>query len=264
MNSEHLSSEQPSPKTKKSDPRHIITADAFKVDEALIGLPLATPKKRALAMVIDLLLIQQLSHVGSAALGLATVTLLYLLSRKKGRKSVGTLRSTLFKILAILALLYVIVTEYLSYQEVHSLSFLNQVEEQAIVQVEDKVASLTPDELIENLRQENRVLKANDESDIIDILEALAHKFGYGFGWAGLYFTLLVYLLKGQTVGKWLMRIKIIQLDGQSISVWSAFGRYGGYAASVVTGLSGFIQIVWDPNRQGMHDKVSSTVVVNV
>jgi len=34
------------------------------------------------------------------------------------------------------------------------------------------------------------------------------------------------------------------------------------YAASVVTGLTGFLQIFWDSNRQGLHDKVASTVVV--
>ena len=44
--------------------------------------------------------------------------------------------------------------------------------------------------------------------------------------------------------------------------MWSALGRYGGYAASFVTGLSGFFQIYWDANRQGLHDKVSSTVVI--
>jgi len=266
----------PSSSTKTPDPRHIITADAFRVDEALLGLALASPRKRAIAMAIDLLLIQQLSHIGNAALGLATVALLYLLSRSKGKKAIGTVRSTLFKTLAIITLLYVIAVEYLNYQENHQFTLLNHPSTESLTRTNNadatlddslekkQTVTLSTEEIIDNLQQENRVLKANDDSDVMDILEALANKFGYGFGWAGLYFTLVVYLLNGQTLGKWLMRIKIIQLDGKKIGIWSAFRRYGGYAASVVTGLSGFFQIYWDPNRQGLHDKVSSTVVIKL
>ncbi len=259
------------------DPRHIITPDAFTVDKSLLGLPLATPKKRAVAMVIDLIIIQQLSHVGTMVMGLSTVILLYLLSRSKGRKTVGSSRTSVFKVLALLLFVFVIGSEYWQYRESHEFSFFNEksvVSED--VQDSQELAAVESNNLpleqqltmaqssVRELSKENRVLRADDDSDFMDILEALGRKFGYGFGWAGLYFTLCVYLLAGQTPGKWLMRIKIIQLDGKKISVWNAFGRYGGYAASVVTGLSGFFQIYWDANRQGLHDKVASTVVVNV
>jgi len=117
---------------------------------------------------------------------------------------------------------------------------------------------------IKDLENDNASLLTNEDSDLMDILEVLAIKFGYGFGWAGVYFTLFTYLLNGQTPGKFVFRIKVVQLDGQRLSVWSSFARYGGYAASVVTGLAGFLQIYWDPNRQGLHDKVSSTVVIRL
>jgi hypothetical protein len=40
------------------------------------------------------------------------------------------------------------------------------------------------------------------------------------------------------------------------------FGRYGGYGAGFATGLLGFLQIYWDPNRQAIQDKISATVVI--
>ena len=46
--------------------------------------------------------------------------------------------------------------------------------------------------------------------------------------------------------------------------VWIAFERFGGYAASATLGLLGFLQILWDRNRQGLHDKAAGTAVLRV
>ncbi|RKZ99281.1 MAG: hypothetical protein DRQ47_11315 [Gammaproteobacteria bacterium] len=227
---------------KARDPRHIITPDAFAVADDLLGLPLATPKKRGLAMLLDLIIIQQLTQAGSTLLGLAIVVVLFLLSRSKGRKSVGSSRTSIFKVMALLLFLYITAVEVIQYVQTDEFSLMNH--ETTLVENDES------DEI-------------DESSDMDDIFEAIAKKFGYGFGWAGVYFTLFTYLLRGQTPGKFLMRIRVIQLDGQKLSLWNSFGRYGGYAASVVTGLTGFLQIYWDPNRQGLHDKVSSTVVIN-
>jgi uncharacterized RDD family membrane protein YckC len=78
------------------------------------------------------------------------------------------------------------------------------------------------------------------------------------------YFTTFISLGKGQTLGKRLLGIKVIQLDGSPLSLWDSFGRYGGYGAGIATGLLGFIQIYWDPNKQAIHDKISATVVIDV
>lgn len=87
---------------------------------------------------------------------------------------------------------------------------------------------------------------------------------GLGFGWAAFYFTVFTARFDGQTLGKKILGIRVIQLDGANISLWAAFGRYGGYAAGFTTGLLGFMQIFWDPNRQGIQDKISSTVVIDL
>ena len=94
-------------------------------------------------------------------------------------------------------------------------------------------------------------------------LQGLVEDLGLGFGWAAFYFTTFTALWYGQTPGKKLFRIRVIQLDGTPLSIWDSFGRYGGYGAGIATGLLGFAQIFWDPNRQAIHDKISATIVVN-
>jgi uncharacterized RDD family membrane protein YckC len=46
------------------------------------------------------------------------------------------------------------------------------------------------------------------------------------------------------------------------LGLWFAFERFGGYAAGIATGLFGFAQLYWDPNRQAIHDRVARTVVI--
>ncbi len=87
---------------------------------------------------------------------------------------------------------------------------------------------------------------------------------GIGVGWAMFYFTATVAWCHGQTIGKRLMRIKVIQLDGKELNLLAAFSRQGGYGAGLATGLLGFMQILWDPNRQAIQDKVASTVVIRL
>lgn len=142
----------------REDPRHIITPDAFKVDAALLGMPLATPKRRAAALLLDLLL-----------------------AANPGLKR---------------------------------------------------------------------------------ILQTTANDFGLTIGWIELYFTFFLAWWSGQTPGKWLFGLQVVRLNGEPITLWLAFERFGGYAAGVATGLFGFIQVFWDANRQGIHDRISGTAVV--
>ncbi|MGB1262757.1 MAG: RDD family protein [Cognaticolwellia sp.] len=94
-------------------------------------------------------------------------------------------------------------------------------------------------------------------------LQGLIEDLGIGFGWAAFYFTMFTAIWHGQTPGKKLFAIRVIQLDGTPLSIWDSFGRYGGYGAGIATGLLGFAQIYWDPNRQAIHDKISATIVIN-
>lgn len=101
-----------------------------------------------------------------------------------------------------------------------------------------------------------------ERGGILAFFRTTAEDFGLGFGWAALYFTAFLALWRGQTPGKRLFGIRVLRLNGQPIGWWAAFGRFGGYAAGFATGLLGFFQVFWDPNRQAVHDKISETVVI--
>ena len=246
-------------KKKKKDPRDRVTPDAFKVSEDVLGMPLATPKRRALAIFIDFLIIQQLSQMGSVILGLCVAAMMFILSSQKKNKSVGRGLRDYAKYLGIAILVGIVSYEIYRVQTDQTLDWFRT---EAPETQEFKVDSSLPvDQQLASALERIEDYEEQDK-DMVDLVEQMAQQLGYGFGWAAVYFTLCLYLSNGQTFGKWICRIKVVQLDGERIGIWSALGRYGGYAASFVTGLSGFFQIYWDANRQGLHDKVSSTVVI--
>ena len=99
---------------------------------------------------------------------------------------------------------------------------------------------------------------------LISWFDNLVEELGLGFGWAALYFSIFTAWWKGQTPGKKLMGMKVIKLDNKPLNLWESFGRYGGYAAGLATGLTGFLQVFWDPNRQAIQDKISETLVIDL
>ncbi len=99
---------------------------------------------------------------------------------------------------------------------------------------------------------------------VIQWVQGIFADLGIGVGWMIAYFTLCVAWGNGQTLGKWLFGIQVIQVDGQGLSLFNSFSRQGGYGAGFATGMLGFLQIFWDPNRQAIQDKVSNTVVIRL
>jgi hypothetical protein len=118
----------------------------------------------------------------------------------------------------------------------------------------------------DRLRDETESLREQDErrGGVTRFLSSISDDLGVGLGWFALYFTAFVVLGRGQTPGKWLLGIRIIRLDNRPLGWWLAFERFGGYAASFSTGLLGFAQILWDRNRQALHDKATETVVIRL
>jgi uncharacterized RDD family membrane protein YckC len=106
-------------------------------------------------------------------------------------------------------------------------------------------------------------LQQSDHS-VLKWLQGILTDLGIGFGWAVIYFTLFISWSEGQTIGKTMLGIKVVQLNNKPLSLWQAFGRQGGYSAGLATGLLGFFQIYWDPNRQAIQDKVADTLVLQV
>ncbi|MFB2686384.1 RDD family protein [Shewanella mangrovisoli] len=125
-------------------------------------------------------------------------------------------------------------------------------------------ANLIPAHKTEGRNSEIADEEESDTRSVLAWIKGFMSDMGLGFGWAAFYFTVFTAKFDGQTLGKKLLGIRVIQLDGAKISLWGAFGRYGGYAAGFTTGLLGFMQIFWDANRQGIQDKISSTVVIDL
>lgn len=152
-------------------------------------------------------------------------------------------------------------------QQIEELKTWSLIEYQAIKQrmnIDESSQTPAPDlPAVDQLDDNNLSEQSNSHSPMrwfIGLIEDL----GLGFGFAAVYFSCFTAWFNGQTFGKMLFNIKVIQLNDTKISLWESFGRYGGYGAGFATGLLGFVQIYWDPNRQAIQDKISATVVIDV
>ncbi len=122
---------------------------------------------------------------------------------------------------------------------------------------EDRAASLR-----EELTEAEAELEEERDRGILASVYAVLDDVGLGLGWAGLYFTFFLGRWEGRTPGKRLLGIRVVRLDGRPLGYWVSFERYGGYAASLFTGLEGFARLIWDPNRQALEDRLAGTVVL--
>lgn len=76
------------------------------------------------------------------------------------------------------------------------------------------------------------------------------------------YFILATYF-SGTTLGKYLMKIKVVSADGEkldfmSVLVRETVGRY----LSVMLLYIGYMIAAWDRDKQGLHDRIADTYVV--
>jgi hypothetical protein len=340
-----------------------ITHDFFSVAPQLIGLPLASPSRRAFAMAIDGLLVVMLIQAGGVFLGLAAVFVLFRASRR-GEQG-GFIRNSVrlgLRLAAAVVLFAVIMTAWNFGEDkindngnserqaesnddgegnltlnfapgealavggaVAGLARANEPEEvtkhartvleaakragatasdlresraeliglmgddandaniAALDTVLIEIAGTSPAQLsqhdsllrvvkslqtdVSRLDSRNDSLRAaleraRESRGLRTFIGGVFDDLGLGFGWAAVFFTAFLAMMRGQTPGKRIMGLRVIRLDGKPLGWWISFERFGGYAASFSVGLLGFLQILWDRNRQGLHDKACETVVI--
>lgn len=104
--------------------------------------------------------------------------------------------------------------------------------------------------------------EAESSSTVFAWVRDAADEAGLIFGWGTVYLTLFLVLWNGRTPGKKALDLRVVRLNGEPLSLFLSLERAGGYAAGVATGLLGFAQVLWDPNRQAIHDKIAETVVI--
>lgn len=66
----------------------------------------------------------------------------------------------------------------------------------------------------------------------------------------------------GQTLGMRALRIRVMRTDGQPLSWVTGLLRYVGYILSLIPLGLGLLWVLWDPRKQGWHDKIAATLVV--
>ncbi len=338
---------------ERDDARDVVTQRAFRIAPALLGLPLATPRQRAIAMAIDSVLVLMLAQAGGVLLAALAAVFAYSWLRSRNKSQTKLARGLSMSAYVMLALLIfsLIVSvvqpfweRYVSEEGEQSIAQQQKKTEAAaksgddaltlkggdgvaltlatvglgfcndascrkdVVQgisaklaeadakpeaklrvldsmIDDEVSDEAERETLKTLAREQMANPSVDADKAIDpSLAAIAasaggeqedHEYsllkqasallddlGLSLGWAAAYFTLFTTLWAGQTPGKRVMRIRVVQLTGKPLSYWSSFERYGGYAAGFATGLFGFLQVYWKPNRQAVQDQLTFTAVI--
>jgi len=77
------------------------------------------------------------------------------------------------------------------------------------------------------------------------------------------YLTIFAYY-GGQTAGMMLMGLRVVKLDGHSITPFQAVRRALGMLLAAIPGLAGFLWAAFDLNRRGWHDYIGGTLVVHI
>jgi uncharacterized RDD family membrane protein YckC len=77
-----------------------------------------------------------------------------------------------------------------------------------------------------------------------------------------LYFGILTWKWHGRTVGKRLMKIRVMSIAHRHFSFWHSVERALGYGAAALEGGFGFIQFFIHPYRRCAQDRLAETIVV--
>ena len=259
-----------------------VRPEALNVTPELLGAPLAPHGRRALAMGVDAAVIALLSTTGMfwVVAGIGAIVIQLRSPPPNRPRSRGVLMWVALALLVALAVRH----------GEHWVEHRNDPPRAEAAKDDDddgdgavaaaaSAASATAAELALHAAQKEQ---EHDAARIRDLEAQLAearkprpiqwrddamrrlNKLGLRFGWAIAYFSLLPFWWKGQTVGKRLFGLRVMELTGKPLGLMTCFGRYGGYAAGLATGGMGFLQVLWDPNRQAVQDKLAHTVVVDL
>ena len=276
-----------------------ITPEPLNLAPELVGLPLATPERRALAMALDLAVVGLLTSISGAWLWLG-LALVLLQLRNRPRHAPPSRRQWVgWAAVALIALLALDEAHdrWTAWRAPAMAAEAGAAAAPGSALEDDEDADLTPGaapadaadaasasasaaappsdaeriaqletQLADAKRETRKAQRALAEkpAGLRAWVSGVLDDLGAGLGWGIVYFSLLPAWWGGQTVGKKLMRLRVLELTGKPMTVMRSLKRYGGYAAGLATGGVGFLQLLWDPNRQALHDKAAHTVVVDL
>lgn len=93
----------------------------------------------------------------------------------------------------------------------------------------------------------------NSKGTASQAAEKLIRAVGFGF---------FVWKTNGPTPGKRLLRIRVLSLTHQRITLWQSIERALGYGASTLEAGFGFLQYFLYPDHRCIHDRIAETIVV--
>jgi len=246
------------------------------VAASVLGKLLAEPWRRLVAMCIDLTVIGMLSFLSGPWLGMATGALLMVLFGNSSaaplpQKAIRWLCRILGVTIVTLSILVFGRGALVRTDGLHLDIITGRAPSAANRETVWVSPDATPREIlaaneklqkqVTELKVENEELQAARASWVYQA-RGLANALGVTFGWSGVYFTLVAGTFRGRTLGKRLVGIRPAKTDGTDFTFFDAFLRHGGYVAGVAMGLMGFLKILWEPNRQGVEDRIAGTVVI--
>ncbi len=276
------------------DPRSIVTPDAFSVTPALLGTPLAEPWRRLVALLLDLVLIGFLQLLGWRVLGGIAGLMLLRMATKRTDGATAT-RTQKFALGCAGAMVFVVAIGVTTVVPA-MLRMMAEPDGEVAVSAAEDVVSGTPeatalplnaetatdvddsiaallarvgdleDDLADSREEHDdlreQLAEAESRSTLFAWIRDAADEAGLIFGWGTVYLTLFLALWQGRTPGKKAMGLRVVRLNGEPLGLYMSLERAGGYMAGLATGLLGFAQVWWDPNRQAIHDKITETVVI--
>jgi uncharacterized RDD family membrane protein YckC len=260
----------------KSTVKGTVSAESLLVAPEIIGLPLADPWRRFVAMLVDLLIVGLLSLLSGPWLALGTGVMLIVLfgnarTAPLPLKAVRLACRVLGGILVVLSILALSQVSLLRKTGLKLDAFTGREPSAAMkadIYVAPDASAAEVRRTAEQLEKQVAELKAENR-ELLDARRSWLHQsrtfantLGVTFGWSGVYFTLLAGALGGRTLGKYLLHIRVVKTHGTPFTFFDAFVRHGGYIAGVAMGLTGFLRLLWEPNRQAVEDRIASTVVV--
>jgi uncharacterized RDD family membrane protein YckC len=248
----------------------VVVAEPLNVAPALVGARLASPSRRLYAFIVDGVLIALLTSVSALWLVAGLALLLAQLVSPRGGEPRGRGKVAAVVGGAVLAMLAV----NAMYSQWSERREQQLAKAQAIAAAESRVAgsaavasapvpALSASQRIALLEARIEALEDAQPRSIRDQVMAQLDDIGLSYGWAIVYFSLLPAWWRGQTVGKRLLKLRVVELTGKPMTVLRSLRRFGGYAASMATFGLGFLQMLRDPNRQGLQDRAAHTVVLD-
>jgi len=241
-----------------------LTDHSLKVLPEIVGAPLASPARRAVAMALDVAIIA----VPCAAAAVLAAALALWVTDPRALRAVVTVATTPTEKAK---------PENPRYRQAlrDIAPFLARVDREKLPRdVDDAVQrgdldaaaeALSKREILvamtlgENTAEQPRegMVRVPLERAIPEALRGVA-----AYGVAALYFGLMARGRKGATLGKRIVRIRVATLNGERLSFAESLERFVGYLH--IPGSMGIsLLYLWrDPNRRLPHDRVAGTVVV--